>query len=137
MLDEASVRAVLNTIVDPCSAVAGVPAGIEEMGLVRQMTISQGPDGVTVQIRIGVTEPSCLMGFSFANTAQQRLEALPGVTHVEVSLDRLCEWDPADMSPDYQERLETFRSTQHAMEGGMLPARRPLIHLSPRPISST
>ena len=34
-MDEATVRARLNEVLDPCSVVAGAPAGIEEMGLVR------------------------------------------------------------------------------------------------------
>ena len=33
------VRALLNAIVDPCSLAAGAPAGIDEMGLVRDVEV--------------------------------------------------------------------------------------------------
>jgi hypothetical protein len=45
MLDEARVRTTLNTIVDPCSRAAGAPAGIAEMGLVRQIEVHHSPGG--------------------------------------------------------------------------------------------
>ncbi len=104
------VRAELDQIVDPCSAVAGAPAGLVEMGLLRELAIHAGPGGVAVQLRIGVTEPGCLMGGSFAVQARERLERLHGVTSVEVELDHAADWSPADLAPDYRRRLEAARA---------------------------
>ncbi len=117
MIDEASVRAVLNTIVDPCSVVAGVAAGIDEMGLVRHLEMCEGPQGTTVRVVIGVTEPGCLMGVPFANETQKRLRALPGVASVEVTLDHAHDWMPEDMSREYQDRLAASRSSRRAALG--------------------
>ena len=128
MIDEASVRAVLNTIVDPCSVVAGVAAGIDEMGLVRYLEVLEGPKGATIRVTIGVTEPGCLMGVPFANEAQKRLQALPGVACVEVTLDRAFDWMPEDMAPEYQARLAAYRSARRAALGISFARREEMAH---------
>ena len=109
MIDEARVWTTLNTIVDPCSRAAGAPAGIAEMGLVRQLEVHHSPGGVT--------EPGCLMGAAFVNDARLRLRALPGVAEVHVSMDHAFDWTPADMSPAYQARLEQLRQRRRAAVG--------------------
>lgn len=106
---EARVRAALDTVRDPCSEVAGVPAGILEMGLVRSLEVWDGPDGALVRVAIGVTEPTCLMGPSFVSGARERLAAVPGVACVEVTLSSDLDWSPLDMTPDYRARLTEHR----------------------------
>jgi metal-sulfur cluster biosynthetic enzyme len=83
---EAEVRAALDAVVDPCSVVAGAPAGLVQMGLVRALELSEGEAGATIRVRIGVTEPGCLMGASFAAQARAQLERLDGVVRVEIEL---------------------------------------------------
>ena len=117
MIDEARVWTTLNTIVDPCSRAAGAPAGIAEMGLVRQLEVHQSPGGASIRVVIGVTEPGCLMGAAFVNDARQRLRELPGVAEVHVSMDHAFDWTPADMSPAYQARLEQLRQRRRAAVG--------------------
>jgi metal-sulfur cluster biosynthetic enzyme len=114
MLDEARVWNILNTIVDPCSRAAGAPAGIAEMGLVRQIEVQNSPGGASIRVVIGVTEPGCLMGAAFVNDARKLLRALPGVAEVQVSMDHAFDWTPADMSPAYQARLEQLRQIRWA-----------------------
>jgi metal-sulfur cluster biosynthetic enzyme len=109
---ESRVRAALDTVRDPCSEVAGVPAGILEMGLVRSLDVHDGPDGALVRVAIGVTEPTCLMGPSFVSGARERLAAVPGVARVEVTLSSDPDWSPLDMSPDYRARLAEHRRTR-------------------------
>jgi metal-sulfur cluster biosynthetic enzyme len=111
-VSEAQVRAALNAIVDPCSAVAGAPAGLLEMGLVRSLQVCQDEQGTRIRLRIGVTEPGCLMGASFAAQARARLEALEGVAQIDIELDHANDWMPADMDPGYQRRLDTVRATR-------------------------
>ena len=106
---ESLVRAALDTVLDPCSEVAGVPAGILEMGLVRSLEVQNGPHGALVRVAIGVTEPTCLMGPSFVSGARERLAAVPGVARVEVTLSSDPDWSPLDMSPDYRARLTEHR----------------------------
>jgi metal-sulfur cluster biosynthetic enzyme len=106
---EATVRAALDAVVDPCSVVAGAPAGLAEMGLVRALELSERDGGTAVRLRIAVTEPGCLMGASFAAQARAQLERLEGVTHIEIDLDHANDWMPSDMDTAYQSRLATVR----------------------------
>jgi metal-sulfur cluster biosynthetic enzyme len=111
---EARIRAILNGIVDPCSATAGAPAGLDEMGLVREVWIDARPAGAYVRVALALTEPTCLMGVPFLASAQERLAALEGVAEVEVSLAPEVEWTPAELSPAYAARLERLRAGRRA-----------------------
>jgi metal-sulfur cluster biosynthetic enzyme len=119
MLDEARIWTALNTIVDPCSRVAGAPVGIAEMGLVRQLELQHTPEGARIRLVIGVTEPGCLMGAAFVNDARKLLQTLPGVAEVQVSLDHAFDWTPEDMSPAYQARLDQLRQMRWAALGSL------------------
>jgi metal-sulfur cluster biosynthetic enzyme len=110
--NEAEVRAALNEIVDPCSAAAGAPAGLDEMGLVREVEVRSEPTGARVRVTIGLTQPLCLMGIPFMNSARERLSGLPGVAEVEVSLASGIDWTPARLAPAYRERLERVRRSR-------------------------
>jgi metal-sulfur cluster biosynthetic enzyme len=110
MITESAIRATLNTIIDPCSSAAGCPAGLDEMGLVRAVEIRDVPAGADVRVVIGVTEVGCLMSAPFATEAYKRLHALSGISAVTVELDLAFDWDPDDMSPDYQQRLQAHRA---------------------------
>jgi metal-sulfur cluster biosynthetic enzyme len=111
---EANVRAALDAVVDPCSVVAGAPAGLVQMGLVRALELSEGDAGATIRLRIGVTEPGCLMGASFAAQARAQLERLDGVARVEIELDHANDWMPSDIDRDYQRRLDAVRAARRA-----------------------
>jgi metal-sulfur cluster biosynthetic enzyme len=111
---EVEIRAALDAVVDPCSVVAGAPAGLVQMGLVRALELSESEAGATIRVRIGVTEPGCLMGASFAAQARAQLEQLDGVVRVEIELDHANDWMPGDMDRDYQRRLDAVRATRRA-----------------------
>jgi metal-sulfur cluster biosynthetic enzyme len=111
-LSETEVRAALDEILDPCSLAAGAPAGLVEMGLLRSLELSDGDGGTRIRLRIGVTEPGCLMGASFAAQARARLELLAGVASVEIELDHANDWMPSDIDPAYQRRLDAVRRTR-------------------------
>ena len=104
-MTEAEVRAALNGIIDPCSAVAGAPAGLDEMGLIRQLRVS----GADVEVTIGVTEPGCMMGASFVARAQELLDGMDGIATADVRLDHAMDWEPSDLDPTYAKRLEQMR----------------------------
>jgi metal-sulfur cluster biosynthetic enzyme len=110
----AEVREALNEIVDPCSAAVGAPAGMVDMGLIREVEIEDGLDGRHVTVRIGLTEPTCLMGPAFVRSAEKRLSALDGVADVEVALTSGLDWTPARLSATYAERLERIRAARRA-----------------------
>jgi metal-sulfur cluster biosynthetic enzyme len=108
----ADVRAALNEIVDPCSVAVGAPAGMDDMGLIRDVAVEDG----RVTVSIGLTEPMCLMGPAFVRSAEERLSALEGVGDVEVSLSSGLDWTPARMSASYAERLELVRAARRASQ---------------------
>jgi metal-sulfur cluster biosynthetic enzyme len=106
---EASVRAALDTVLDPCSVVAGAPAGLDTMGLVREVTVTERPSGAHVEAVIGVTEPSCLMGVTFLRDCRAVLEAMPGVDDFHVRFDHQLRWDESMMKPSYRVELRATR----------------------------
>ena len=113
-VSEAEIRAALDAVLDPCSVVAGAPAGLVQMGLVRALELREGETGAMIPVRIGVTEPGCLMGASFAAQARAQLERLDGVAHVEIELDHANDWMPRDMDRNYSRRLDAMRATRRA-----------------------
>lgn len=109
---EEEIRAELDRIVDPCSAAAGAPAGLVEMGLVRELELTPGPDGARVRLRIAVTEPGCMMGAAFAAQAEERVGALAGIGEVRVEIDHDADWLPSDLAPSYRLRLAEVRAAR-------------------------
>ncbi|WP_033328405.1 metal-sulfur cluster assembly factor [Streptomyces yerevanensis] len=108
---EDRVREVLNGIVDPCSITAGVPAGMDDMGLISDIQVRDDEaGGRRVSVTFGLTDPTCMLLGSFANEARERLAGLPGVTGVDVTLDHDMEWTPDMLAPHYQERLAEHRA---------------------------
>lgn len=113
-VDEALVRATLNQIVDPCSAAAGAPAGLDDMGLVRSVEIRQSPRGAAVRVEIGVTEPGCFMIYPFCREARKRLAEIEQVDTVDVDLANGADWLPSDMSEGYRKLLTRKRAIREA-----------------------
>lgn len=105
MITEADVMRTLDGIGDPCSAAAGAPGSIVDMGLVRSVTVDRG----NVSVELWLTEPTCLMGPAFVRTARERLAALSGVTTVDVVISSGLAWRPSDMRPDYAARRAEAR----------------------------
>ena len=117
---EEDVRAVLNQIIDPCSRVAGAPAGLADMGLIRRLALTEGAGGVEVHLVIGVTEYGCLLAPSFASEARKLLDALPGIGTIDIGLDGEFDWEPGDMSAAYRQQLAERRAATNRV---MLPLR--------------
>lgn len=111
---EARVRGVLNGIIDPCSITAGVPAGMDDMGLISDIRVRDDAGGQRVSVTFGLTDPTCMLLGAFANEARERLADLPGVTGVDVVLDHEMEWTPDRLAPHYQQRLTEHRAATRA-----------------------
>ena len=108
-VDRARVAAVLNSVVDPCSAAAGAPAGLLEMGLVKDVEVAVEGGRAHVEVVLRLTHPSCLMGPLFVESAEQGLLALPGVESAKVSLAADYSWTEEAMSEEYRARLAALR----------------------------
>lgn len=101
---EAEVRAALNEIIDPCSAAAGTPLGLVDMGIVRDVAV----DGSTLRIELLPTFPACRFVPIFEAEIRKRL----GDTRLTVSVDVAdpsVVWDESMMSPSAVELLENRR----------------------------
>jgi metal-sulfur cluster biosynthetic enzyme len=102
--------AVLNGIIDPCSRAIGLPAGLVDMGLVRDVEVISHSGRITLRVILRLTEPGCMMSVPFTQEALTRLEGVPEVDAVEVSMDRALDWRIEDMSVDYRRRLAAHRT---------------------------
>lgn len=100
----------INEIVDPCSAAAGAPAGLVDMGLIRRLDVAEGEEGAEVSVVVRVTHPGCMMAPVFLARVQGLLHELPEVATIDASLDTGFDWTEADMSPEYRERLRERRA---------------------------
>jgi metal-sulfur cluster biosynthetic enzyme len=108
-MEEETVRAVINSIVDPCSAGRGVPIGLVDMGLLRTVTVQRANGTVGVKVAMRVTSPGCSFTVEFDAQVRRRLRDA-GADWVEIDWD--CEsfdWTPADIDPVAQVRLRHYR----------------------------
>lgn len=107
------VRTRLNAIIDPCSQTAGAPAGLIDMGLVRESVmepLQQG--GYRARVKLSITHPFCLMAGVFLNEVEKRLRELPEVRELDVSMDTETLWTPQLMTQEYRVRLEAVRKAR-------------------------
>lgn len=118
MLDpalEMVVRAALDEIKDPCSVASGTPLGLDEMGLVDSVSMSES--GV-VDIRLRLTSPFCHMIGFFKVEAERRVSALAGVTGVRLDGDNGLDWSPTMISAEGQAKravlLKRLQESQSA-----------------------
>jgi metal-sulfur cluster biosynthetic enzyme len=104
------IRALLNEIVDPCSAAAGNPMGLVEMGLLRNLVVSDAGSGrVAVSAEVRVTDPNCMMGVVFTAEVRKRLTASPTVASHEIRLSHQFDWTPDDVTGPGKERIVEVR----------------------------
>lgn len=101
---------VLESIIDPCSRAVGAPSGLVSMGLVLEVSVEGAPGAAIVNVRLGITEPGCMMQGIFSATADREIRALPGVAEVDVHIDHEYVWSPVDMAAEYRDRLSEVRT---------------------------
>lgn len=100
MVEREAVRAVLDTVIDPCSAANGTDLSVVEMGLLDDITVRDGH----VSVELMVTSPMCTMVPYFIKEIRRDVGDLDGVESVEVSADNGLEWMPSMMSEEAEER---------------------------------
>ena len=102
---------LINEVVDPCSAVAGAPAGLVDFGLVRGVDLKRADTGAwNVCVRLMLTEPGCIMGGPFAVRVRDKLASFPAMASLEVRIESVGMWSEASMSKAYATRLATVRA---------------------------
>ena len=102
---------LINEVVDPCSIVAGAPAGLVDFGLVRGVDLQRADAGTwNVCVRLMLTEPGCIMGGPFAVRVRDKLASLPAVASLDVRIESVGMWSEASMSKDYATKLADARA---------------------------
>jgi metal-sulfur cluster biosynthetic enzyme len=97
---------ITEEIIDPCSRIAGVGLSIADMGLVRDLRVS---DDGCVAMTLAVTSPCCQVGPIFQHELNARITALPGVGKVAIELTVDFDWSEARVSDTGRSRLEGAR----------------------------
>ncbi len=94
--DEQTLRAAFKTVYDPEFGVS-----IEDLGLIYDVHVEAG----TVAVKMTLTSMSCPAGDVILNGIKAAAEAVPGVTHAEVSLVWEPQWSPEMLSADARRQL--------------------------------
>jgi metal-sulfur cluster biosynthetic enzyme len=111
----ARIRSELDAVKDPCSLATGIPLGLDEMGLIDDVTIAA--DGA-VEVKLRLTSPFCHMIGFFKTEADRLLLALPGVSSVSLVADNGLDWSPSRISPAGQAKREArFEAMRSALAG--------------------
>ncbi len=115
MVEKDDIRAVLDTVIDPCSAANGTDLSVVEMGLLDSITIENGH----VDVELMVTSPMCTMVPYFIREIRTDVGALEGVESVEVTADNGLEWVPSMMSESAEKRRrQTLENRERAATSG-------------------
>lgn len=107
-IDEAGIRAVLTTVMDPCSIGMGCPLSIEAMGLVPNIEVSD--DAITVHLRL--TQPGCHFAALLQQEAEERIAAFAGTRAVQIQIADDFTWSEADIAPEGSARLRAMREAR-------------------------
>jgi hypothetical protein len=100
---QADILALLDGIKDPCSVANATPTGLNSMGLIGALDVS---DDGAVAIRLRLTSPFCHMIGYFKVEAERRLMALPGISSVTLTADNGLDWSPDMMSADARKQRQ-------------------------------
>jgi metal-sulfur cluster biosynthetic enzyme len=107
----AEVAQTLNGIVDPCSAAAGVPIGLVDMGIIDGISVTDRD----VVIRMLPTFPACLFVGVFQAEITKRISSISWCADVVVELAPSDPpWEEDRMSADARARLAHARAVRRA-----------------------
>lgn len=106
MPDVAALRAVLDHVVDPCSIATGLPISLNDMGMVKEVRLSES--GVAhVQLRL--TSPICWQAANIIARVEEAVACVPGVICVTCTIDSAAEWMPDMMAASARDGLRRLR----------------------------
>jgi FeS assembly SUF system protein len=85
-----SIIDVLKTVYDP-----EIPVDVYELGLIYSLDIDEERH---VKIVMTLTSPMCPVAETLPPEVEQKVQAVPGVAHVDLELTWEPAWDPSRMS---------------------------------------
>lgn len=102
-----AVYACLSEVMDPCSCKTEEPVNIVDLGLVEDVTIEDG----AVTVRLLLTSNVCMYFVEMSEEIIERVEAVGGVSSVDVSQETEKVWTPSRMADEKRRsREERFRN---------------------------
>jgi metal-sulfur cluster biosynthetic enzyme len=106
MHDTAAIRTILDQVVDPCSIATGLPISLTDMGMVREVTLSEA--GVA-HVELRLTSPVCWQAANIIAQVEQVVARVPGVGKVICTVDPASEWTPDMMATGPRAELRRLR----------------------------
>jgi metal-sulfur cluster biosynthetic enzyme len=104
------VRQAINGVRDPCSIGRGVPAGVDDMGMVCDVELQpRAGGGVRVRVGMRLTSPGCTFVPYFERELRTRVAAVDGIREVTIVWSRRFDWSDDDMSDELKQRLRRKR----------------------------
>ncbi len=97
------IIAVLRDVYDP-----EIPVNIYELGLIYSVTITGGPAGADVQVKMTLTSPGCPVAQEMPGMVQNAIFPIEGVRDVEVEIVWDPTWNPAMMAETAKMQLNMF-----------------------------
>jgi ATP-binding protein involved in chromosome partitioning len=120
--DMQRVRDALASVQDPCHALSDHPLSILDLGLVNEVSRR----GDVVEVRMTLTEPTCVFAHRIVADLEDLAPTLPGVARVEVVFEHLPIWEPSRMSARarrlFAERRAAFAPVFHSIPIAVAPA---------------
>jgi metal-sulfur cluster biosynthetic enzyme len=104
-MTEPRCEAALRAVADPCSRWNRTNLNIVEMGLVRDVVVEDR----VAQVRLGLTDPSCIFFFEIAEDIRTALLETGEVDRVEVESDAEEIWTEDRLEPEARTRLSAQR----------------------------
>jgi len=101
-----AVRAALATVKDPCMVAGGMDLSIIDLGLISALGVEDG----RVDIRITFTEVGCQFTHRVIESVYVAVQAIPGVTDVNVTPAWDKAWTPEWMTPAGQNAFAAAKS---------------------------
>lgn len=110
------IIAALDEIKDPCSVATGLPMGLFEMGLIKEIRISAEGE---VEIDLRLTAPFCHMINFFQEETGKMAGRIAGVTEVRLNPDQGLDWSPDFMAPEAKARRAAVFEKANASLGAV------------------
>jgi metal-sulfur cluster biosynthetic enzyme len=100
-LSEATVRAAIAEVVDPCSRLQGTDLSLLDLGMVERVQV----EGGAVRLELLLDDPLCMYTFVIQHELRLRIAALDGVDSVEITVLPDFSWSRERVAPEAQQRL--------------------------------
>lgn len=101
-----AVERSLNTVIDPCMEAAGLGLSIVDLGLVREIRVTESE----IAVELGLTEPGCGFTHALVTRIDDALALIAGGRCVNVTFNWSDPWTEARLSDHGRSVIDGARS---------------------------